>query len=994
MTNNQELDLRIKAALDATQTETDLRKLKQLLRDLQSLSNEVGDTSSQAFQDLQNAAADLNDRLQDTRENLNALTGEPLENVSAGFNLLKDAVLNLDFDKATNGINAMATGIGKLSIGETISGVGKLTTSFVNLGKALLSNPIFALGAIVIALIANFDKLANAGGIVGKIFSTLGNIIETVKQFFIDLSDALGITGIRVSEIADKTTKAAEATKEWKDQMIDLNKQLAQAQNLATFIFDFKKSTNEAAAATTTLSEEIKKLRNENKRGSEELIGLFDEVKKYAEGTSKEILDANGNLLDATVIVQKQGVAIDKFKDKLLDITVKYNNLTADEVTKFTNMMANMVTKRYAQEVALQTAKLNNTKDLKLKELDVERQAANAIINEQEKSKKLADIDARDRKLRAEYEAKTRISLSKQIFEAENYTNKELSASDELRFKQLKFLYENKKKFEEDFNTLRWHMNEIADKDERIAVKARVDNYIANYNKLFERLPSLSLTKSIDNLLNETIDASLTKSKTEYEKYLNERGKMASNAATKESDDIVKAQQLAAGEAVAIEQQKVSQYTKIKYDADQQLNSEEKSRLKERYDLYEKFNDEQYELGKKSYSQLQADKLSNLVTFLDEEIKLNVKSINETLKYKKEQLEKSTDKDVRKKLYKEIQMLYVDLEDIQIKYTHATELAMKRSSEAIAKHIEDIKKQREDIDKEFINIGITLLNKRKELFTKEAEMDQSELERLSLGANKLKDTTEEKIDILREQNLYKLQALKAEELAEIESAKLRGEAIDGIEIYYAEKRKAMNAQVEDEIATIKIQHIERVTGFYKQGIEGMTAIADIAANMDAQRLKQGEKLSFKAASKQFVVKQALAATGVIVDTAGAIMKSVAMSPETGGLPFSAIAGAMGALQLAKILTTKFNYSESSSSGSVSGGGGSVTAPSAPSMATAPAAPAFSQGFLNTINPASYIQYKSREAYRQGSERVYVVESDITRTQKRVDVITRRSQLGP
>lgn len=201
MNNNQDLNLRIKTALDAAATEKDLKNLKQLLRELQSLANQVGDSNADAFTQLNTAASEVNDRLQDVRENLNAITGEPLENVSAGFGLVKDGLMNLDFGKATTGINAMATGLGKLSIKDTAKGIKDFAGALGNLGKSLLGNPIFLLGGALVLIIANFEKLTKAGGLVGDFFKGLNVIITAVKDTIMNFVNAIGIVNTKQEDL-------------------------------------------------------------------------------------------------------------------------------------------------------------------------------------------------------------------------------------------------------------------------------------------------------------------------------------------------------------------------------------------------------------------------------------------------------------------------------------------------------------------------------------------------------------------------------------------------------------------------------------------------------------------------------------------------------------------------------------------------------------------------------------------------------------------------
>ena len=67
-----------------------------------------------------------------------------------------------------------------------------------------------------------------------------------------------------------------------------------------------------------------------------------------------------------------------------------------------------------------------------------------------------------------------------------------------------------------------------------------------------------------------------------------------------------------------------------------------------------------------------------------------------------------------------------------------------------------------------------------------------------------------------------------------------------------------------------------------------------------EQLENIDKATSAAVAKQFEKQQDMARIGVILDTASAIMRAVREFPITGGMPFAAIAAAMGAAQLAVI----------------------------------------------------------------------------------------------
>lgn len=171
---------------------------------------------------------------------------------------------------------------------------------------------------------------------------------------------------------------------------------------------------------------------------------------------------------------------------------------------------------------------------------------------------------------------------------------------------------------------------------------------------------------------------------------------------------------------------------------------------------------------------------------------------------------------------------------------------------------------------------------------------------------------------------------------------------------YQDKIKQLNAdtslkiqQLDEQTAQskkeINLRTIETISGYAQAGMEAATGLADIADQSENQRLKKGEKASLEVQKKQFNRRKALGIVNAIISTAEGIAKSVAESPETGGLPGSAIAALVGGIQIAKISSSKFQ----GDSGGAGGGGGSVATPTVPSQGA-------SQTLANAGRPSPFL----------------------------------------
>jgi hypothetical protein len=191
-------DISIKVAIDSADADKSIKQIKQSLKDLKNVK--AGD---KLFEDAQKAAAKYKDKLDDIKDAAGAAAGSGVEKLTSSMNLLKDGFVNAD--------------PGKLSIG------------MKGLGMAMKAIPIFLIIEGIKFLVENFEKLASSGGIIGKVFTFIGDVIGTVIQAFKDFSDWLGITNFAVEDNAEKTIAAAKATETATTERYDAEIKMAKA---------------------------------------------------------------------------------------------------------------------------------------------------------------------------------------------------------------------------------------------------------------------------------------------------------------------------------------------------------------------------------------------------------------------------------------------------------------------------------------------------------------------------------------------------------------------------------------------------------------------------------------------------------------------------------------------------------------------------------------------------------------------------------------------
>ena len=171
--------------------------------------------------------------------------------------------------------------------------------------------------------------------------------------------------------------------------------------------------------------------------------------------------------------------------------------------------------------------------------------------------------------------------------------------------------------------------------------------------------------------------------------------------------------------------------------------------------------------------------------------------------------------------------------------------------------------------------------------------------------------------------------------------------------------------------------------------EALQGLADLYFSIKMANVKKGSAEEEKAARQQFKVNKGLALTGAILSTAMAAIKSLSQAPlAIGPVPspigIASLAATVltGAASIAKIAATQYN---STSTGG--GGGGAMASLGSASGGVALEPPSSGSTQLNADGTI-----KSAMGNSQPTIKAVVVETDITKSQKRVNTIEERASL--
>lgn len=165
--------------------------------------------------------------------------------------------------------------------------------------------------------------------------------------------------------------------------------------------------------------------------------------------------------------------------------------------------------------------------------------------------------------------------------------------------------------------------------------------------------------------------------------------------------------------------------------------------------------------------------------------------------------------------------------------------------------------------------------------------------------------------------------------------------------------------------------------------QSLQGLSDLFFAVKSSNLKKGSKEELEMAKKQFNINKALSLSSAIISGIQAVQNSITVSPLTiGGIPnpFAIAAliatGVTSAANVAKIAASKFKES-----GTGGGEAGTIPTITAPSTGDAPAINAPSQS-ITSLNPDGTVKNQSNN----GSVRAFVVETDISTSQRRVNSI--------
>jgi hypothetical protein len=386
-----------------------ITELRQLFDELEE--SVAAATDPKQMEDFAQAAGKVQNRIQEVDRAIESATaGSPFEAMSKQLGGVGEALGRLDFKQALLQAQMLAATSKSISFKGAISSVKKLGRTLLNLGKSLLTNPFFLIGAVIAAIVIIIVKLMDELGLlqiiidaVGKYFEFFMDIINGVIDVLKDFTDWLGWTNHAAQEAAEEQAKAAQSISDSWGKMSegvvqDLDHQIRLRKIEGESTVDLERKKLFAIAARAKLEREAleAQMRAAVIKGDldeEEMADLQEQLRvaKLAyKGTLQEI-----QAFDAQVQAEQKNSA-EKDQQKRLQAAEKYKK---DRI-KTEREIQDLIIENMAEGLDKQLAEINANYDRKIEDTKADetllQKEKDKIIDQFEKQREAKEKAARE----------------------------------------------------------------------------------------------------------------------------------------------------------------------------------------------------------------------------------------------------------------------------------------------------------------------------------------------------------------------------------------------------------------------------------------------------------------------------------------------------------------------------------------------------------------------------------------------------------------------
>jgi hypothetical protein len=337
-------------------------KTQSLRAQMRQLRDELGrlPEGTAEYNKIQRELGALNDKVQDLGRSVNTLSGDPLERLNTSFGMIGSSLMSLDFGGAITGLQGMSSAISDVKMDDIIGGIKGLGQSFLDLGKALLNNPIFLTATILTAI----------GVALYEYGQTMPFVTDETKQLAAATKEATdaSIGALKAFDLEERKLRALGVAEK---EIIAIRREKTKQ-----VINDSKKQLE---AELKILQEQEASQKSSSARQAKYILGGQALIGMALEKTGELF-----GLVASKEKVEEQKKNVDDLKNKIAEYEVQILELNKKE-TDLTTKQQTKSTERVKQE----EKNLIDRKKLTEKYLNEE---SDAIFMEEEK-KSLTEID-------------------------------------------------------------------------------------------------------------------------------------------------------------------------------------------------------------------------------------------------------------------------------------------------------------------------------------------------------------------------------------------------------------------------------------------------------------------------------------------------------------------------------------------------------------------------------------------------------------------------
>ncbi len=397
------------------------KKLKELKGEMLGL-----DAGSEEYKKAAQAAGDLKEKLKDVTEGVKGQEGgSNFEKIGNQLSLLKGDLSQLDFKGAAEKLKVLNDVAKTTTFAEMSEGIKPLVAGLGTLAKTILTNPIFLLAAVVIAVglaLKEFSDITNERAVTAT-----NNLSEALKRQAEYYNDIINIT----KRISDETVKVLEAKagteialmeKNNAEQIKKLRQQGVSEETINLAIAENNIKILKAQAATEEKIQKERKsaLNVDHKLRLQNQIDLGNDIaeleKSQTDSKDEAQIKALGEQIRNLENQKKENkVIIENYNNEAMILDETYKTFVIKNQTSILDAQTQIIGIKKGKDQAQKELEISNAQTILEVERTIAEQKLDVLRKKFDKQKVLTDKELNDvvNKMTAEAEAEMSLAFTK-----------------------------------------------------------------------------------------------------------------------------------------------------------------------------------------------------------------------------------------------------------------------------------------------------------------------------------------------------------------------------------------------------------------------------------------------------------------------------------------------------------------------------------------------------------------------------------------------------